>query len=125
MQSEEDRLDMERRIQLAEEKMSSSGRRDSETEELRRELEEARMAERMAKMQLQEARQPQSPPLNSSVATNASSSAMVRHSEKKGSLNNYKPVFIIVVIDTLMLWGWRKSARLNTMRDRSNWYITV
>ena len=71
IQSEEDRLEMERRIQHAEERMSSSGRRDSEADELRRELEEARMAERMAKMQLQEARRPQSPVMNSSAATNA------------------------------------------------------
>ncbi len=75
MQSEEDRLEMERRILQAEEKVSS-GRKDSEAEELRRELEEARMAERMAKMQLQEARHPHSPVIHSSAVTNVSS-AMV------------------------------------------------
>jgi len=75
VQSEEDRLEMERRIQQAEEK-TSTGRRDSEAEDLRRELEEAKMAERMAKMQLQEARRPQSPALNSTAASNVSA-AMV------------------------------------------------
>ena len=52
---------MERRIQLAEE--MSSTKRDLEADELRRELEEARMAERMAKIQLEETRGPLSPPL--------------------------------------------------------------
>lgn len=61
---------MERRIQLAEEK--SSSKRDSEADELRRELEEARMAERMVKMQLEETRGPLSPPLPpSTAATNS------------------------------------------------------
>lgn len=51
---------MERRIQLAEE--MSSSKRDLEADELRRELEEARMAERMAKIQLEETRSPLTPP---------------------------------------------------------------
>lgn len=57
---------MERRIQLAEE--MSSSKRDLEADELRRELEEARMAERMAKIQLEETRVPLSPPLPPSTA---------------------------------------------------------
>ena len=59
---------MERRIQLAEER--SFNKRDSEADELRRELEEARMAERMVKMQLEESRGPLSPPIPPSTATN-------------------------------------------------------
>ena len=55
---------MERRIQL-------SSRRDTEADELRRELEEARKAERMAKMQLQEAKGPMSPS-NMANSTNSS-----------------------------------------------------
>lgn len=66
MQSEEDRLVMERRIQLAEER--SSSKRDSEADELRRELEEARIAERMVKMQLEETRGPLSPPMPPTTA---------------------------------------------------------
>ena len=62
---------MERRIQQAENKMSTSGRQQSEAEELRRELEEARMAEHIAKIQLQEARVPPSPSL-STPASNTS-----------------------------------------------------
>ncbi len=58
---------MERRIQLAEE--NSSTKRDLEADELRRELEEARMAERMAKIQLEETRGPLSPSLAPSTAT--------------------------------------------------------
>lgn len=67
VKSEEDRLAMERRIQLAEE--NSSTKRDLEADELRRELEEARMAERMAKIQLEETRGPLSPSLAPSTAT--------------------------------------------------------
>ena len=66
-QSEEDRLAMERRIQLAEDR--SSSKRDSEADELRRELEEARIAERMAKIQLEETRAPLSPSLPPSTAS--------------------------------------------------------
>lgn len=66
IQSEEDRLAMERKIQLAEERTST--KRDLEADELRRELEEARIAEHMAKMQLEETRSPLSPPLLSSTA---------------------------------------------------------
>lgn len=62
---------MERRIQLAEER--SSSKRDLEADELRRELEEARIAERMAKMQLEETRDPMSPPLPPSTAANSTS----------------------------------------------------
>ena len=58
---------MERRIQLAEER--SSNKRDLEADELRRELEEARMAEHMAKMQLEENRGPLSPSLPLSTTT--------------------------------------------------------
>ena len=58
---------MERRIQLAEGRTSS--KRDLEADELRRELEEARIAEHMAKMQLEETRQPLTPPLPPSTAT--------------------------------------------------------
>lgn len=60
---------MERRIQLAEER--SSSKRDLEADELRRELEEARMAERMAKIQLEETRGPLSPSLPPSTASAA------------------------------------------------------
>lgn len=67
LQSEEDRLAMERRIQLAEDR--SSSKRDSEADELRRELEEARIAERMAKIQLEETRAPLSPSLLPSTAS--------------------------------------------------------
>lgn len=58
---------MERRIQLAEDR--SSSKRDSEADELRRELEEARIAERMAKIQLEETRAPLSPSLPPSTAS--------------------------------------------------------
>ncbi len=64
---------MERRIQLAEEKVvNSSSKRNSETDELRRELEEARVAERTAKLQLQEAKGPLSPPPFISTTANTS-----------------------------------------------------
>jgi len=55
---------MERKIQLVEERFSN--KHDSEADELRRELEEARIAERMAKMQLEETRGPVSPQIASS-----------------------------------------------------------
>ena len=75
IQSEEDRLAMERRIQLAEER--SHSKRDSEADELRRELEEARLAERMVKMQLEETRGPLSPPVPPSTATNSTNNFIV------------------------------------------------
>ena len=66
---------MERRIQLAEER--SSSKRDLEADELRRELEEARMAERMAKIQLEETRSPLSPPLPPSTASTFSGAVVM------------------------------------------------
>lgn len=77
-QSEEDRLAMERRIQLAEERSHNNSKRDSEAEELRRELEEARLAERMVKMQLEETRGPLSPPLPPSTAANTTNNFIAR-----------------------------------------------
>lgn len=64
---------MERRVQLAEERTLS--KRDVEADELRRELEEARIAEHMAKMQLEETRSPLSPPLPPSTASATTNSS--------------------------------------------------
>ena len=69
---------MEKRIQLAEEKSHNNTKRDSEAEELRRELEEARLAERMVKMQLEETRGPLSPPLPPSTAANTTNNFIAR-----------------------------------------------
>lgn len=70
---------MERRIQEAEERViNSSTKRETEADELRRELEEARMAERMAKIQLEEARGPLSPPLSPSTSANNYAGSSVR-----------------------------------------------
>ena len=66
---------MERKVQMAETVIHSSQKQQLEADELRKELEEARLAERVAKIQLREVTStvPQSPPNNSvAAATNAS-----------------------------------------------------
>ena len=64
---------MERKVQMAETVIYSSKKQQLEADELRRELEEARLAERVAKIQLKEVTSsvPQSPPTNSVSMTTA------------------------------------------------------
>ena len=61
---------MERKVQMAENAIFSSQKRQLEADELRRELEEARLAERVAKIQLEGVISgvPQSPPSTNSVS---------------------------------------------------------
>lgn len=74
---------MERKFQLVEERavnvIHSSQKKEMEAEELRRELEEARIAERAAKMQLIEATAsvsgPQSPPTTVAMTTATATSS--------------------------------------------------
>ena len=65
---------MERKVQMAETVIHSSQKQQLEADELRRELEEARLAERVAKIQLREVTStaPQSPPNNSVEAASNS-----------------------------------------------------
>ena len=79
-QSEEEKMAMERKVQMAETVIFSSKKQQLETDELRRELEEARLAERVAKIQLKEVTStsslpPQSPPTNFVSMTTAGATA--------------------------------------------------
>lgn len=77
MQSEEEKMAMERKVQMAETVIFSSQKQQHEADELRRKLEEARLAERVAKIQLKEVTSsvPQSPPSNSVSMTMAGATA--------------------------------------------------
>ena len=68
---------MERKVQIAETVMHSSQKQQREADELRRELEEARLAERVAKIQLKEVTgtMPQSPPINAVSMTTVGATA--------------------------------------------------
>ena len=88
-------MEMEKKFQLVEERavnvIHSSQKKEIEAEELRRELEEARIAERTAKMQLIEATSvggPQSPPTTVTMTTATASSSNIVTTTSAAAVSN-------------------------------------